>query len=371
MPSMVRGPAFAFAAFGAFWGAWGAALPEIRTSTGASHAALGLALLCIGFAALPAMLVVGRLADRAGGSLLAPALAGFGIAAALPGLAASVPALVVALLLVGASSGAVDVAMNTAVTVAEARTGQRYMHKLHAVFSLSVLLASVSVGVLRRAGVGATLILAVVAGLVMLAAVPNRGGPRPPTRPRDRRLPLRSGSPLVVLGALCALAFVLENALQSWSAVYLETVLGATPAVSGLGPGLFAAAMFTGRALAQAAGRHATDSALIAIAGLAAAAGMSAAALATRPSVALAAFVTGGAGLGLVAPTLFGAAGRAVGEGQRGAAVSTVTTLGYLGFLVGPPLVGAVAEVAGLRGSLMLMAGLGLVLATCALALRR
>lgn len=371
LPPAVRGPAVAFGAFGAFWGAWGAALPDIQRSAAATEAELGLALLCIGLAALPAMLVVGRLADRMGGRVLAPALVAFGLAAALPGLATSAQTLAAALLLLGASSGAVDVAMNTAVATAEAGSGRRFMHTLHATFSLSVLAASVCVGLLRRARVDAALILLVVAGLVMLAAAANRRGPGPSAGSPAGALRLRLESRFVVLGGLCAIAFLLENALQSWSALYLEAVLGAAPDVGGLGPGLFAAAMFAGRALAQAAGRRLADGVLIAVAGLGAAAGMTIAALATRASPALGGFLVAGLGLGVVAPTLFGAAGRAAGEGRRGAAVSTVTTVGYLGFLAGPPLVGGVAEVAGLRGSLALMAALGLLLAACSPALRR
>ena len=79
-----------------FWGAWAACLPAIQRATGASDAQLGLALLCVALAALPAMLVAGRLSDAFGAARLVPiSLVFFGLVATLPGLARSVGMLVV------------------------------------------------------------------------------------------------------------------------------------------------------------------------------------------------------------------------------------------------------------------------------------
>lgn len=54
---------------------------------------------------------------------------------------------------------------------------------------------------------------------------------------------------------MLALAFLVENGLESWSALFLEHTLDSSPAVSGLGPGLFAAAMASGRLVAQRTAR--------------------------------------------------------------------------------------------------------------------
>ena len=70
----------------------------------------------------------------------------------------------------------------------------------------------------------------------------------------------------------------------------------------------------------------------------------------------MAGFFIGGAGISIAAPTLFGAGGRNAGPQERGAGVATVTTIGYLGFLIGPPIVGGLAEAAGLRVSFTALA---------------
>src|SRR5947209_17129380 len=92
--SRARGLAAAFAVFGLFWGGWAACLPAIQRQTGATEAQLGLALLAVALAALPAMLAAGRLADVFGARLVPIGLAAFGATAMLPGLARSVPVLV-------------------------------------------------------------------------------------------------------------------------------------------------------------------------------------------------------------------------------------------------------------------------------------
>src|SRR5262249_16351535 len=166
-----------------------------------------------------------------------------------------------------------------------------------------------------------------------------------------------------------ALAFLVENGLEAWSALFLERTFDSSPAVSGLGPGLFAAAMAAGRLSAQ---RIAPSSvtARMTVAGIAAAAGAATAAPARAPAphraIALFAFVVAGAGLALSAPTLFGAAGRIGGPGGRGAAVSTVAILGYLGFLAGPPLIGGVAGATSLRGAFVYLCVVALLVAASA-----
>jgi hypothetical protein len=43
-----------------------------------------------------------------------------------------------------------------------------------------------------------------------------------------------------------------------------------------------------------------------------------------------------------------------------------VTTIGYLGFLAGPPIVGGTAELVGLRGAFLVLAGAAALVAAAA-----
>jgi hypothetical protein len=357
-----KGLAAAFAVFGLWWGSWAASLPAIKSATHASAAQLGLALFAVSLASLPAMFVAGRLSDRR--LLVAATLAAFAAAGTLPALASSPLGLFGLLLFVGAATGALDIAINARASAIETAHGVRVMDGVHAAFSVGVLVGGVSAGLLRHEGAHPEAILVGASVLVLVAAAANTSAEALPAhRGKERR---RLGKALLAVGAILGLAFLVENGLETWSAVFLERGLGASPAVSGLGPGLFAGSMATGRLLAQRLERASVTSRMT-FAGSAAAAGLVLAASATRPLVALVGFVIAGAGLALSAPTLFGAAGRLGG----GPAISTVAAVGYLGFLGGPPLFGAVAGATSLRGGFGLLAGTAVLLAASAWLLPR
>ena len=313
------------------------------------------------------MLLAGRLADVFGARLVAVFLLFFGAVEWLPGLAHSVPMLVLFLAVVGIGTGLLDIAINAHAARLEALHGIRIMDGLHAAFSGGVLVGGISSGLLRRAGAHPAWILAGVGLLTALTALANLG-PYPPLAPRRRRA--RLARPLLIVGLVLALAFLVENGLEAWSALFLERTFDSSPAISGLGPGLFAGAMLTGRVLAQKVEWPSVVGRML-VAGLAAAAGLALAATAQQAGVALAGFVIAGGGLALSAPTLFGLAGRVGGEGGRGAALSAVAILGYLGFVAGPALIGAVSGASSLRGGILFLCAVAVTLAACAPILRR
>ena len=367
-PHGSRGTVAGFTAFGILWGGWAGLVPEVQEAVGASKGELGLALLFVGVGSVPAMLLAGPAINRRGPRVMPVALLALAVAAILPAFAASVATLALALLAVGAASGAVDVAINVAAADYEARTRQRLMHLAHGFFSIGVVVGALGAGLLRQAGAGRVPVLTTVAGVLALAALMNRRQPG-----RDGNLPaarFRLRPRIVALGAACGAAFMIEGGIENWSALYLERDLDATPALSAFGPGAYALAMVLGRLLGQRLGVLANDRTLLGGGALLSLAGLVVAAAAPGVAVAVAGFFLAGAGVSVAAPALFGAAGRSVGAEERGSAVATVTTLGYLGFLVGPPLVGASAAALGLAVSFLLLAVVAATLAAATPALR-
>jgi len=163
---------------------------------------------------------------------------------------------------------------------------------------------------------------------------------------------------------------MIEGGIEGCSALFLETELAASPALGGLGPGFFAAAMVAGRLAGQWLELRAGDRYLLAGGAATAATGLALAASAPAVPLALLGFALGGAGVSVAAPTLFGAAGRGAPDAERGSAVASVTTISYLGFLAGPPLIGAVSGAVDLRAGIGLLAGIALLLAVAAASAR-
>jgi MFS family permease len=398
----------AFAAFGAYWGVWGASVPRVQDQAGVTDGQLGVALLFVGAGALPAMLLVGRALDRWGLRVAAAVIVALGALGSGLALAAhDLLTLSVGLAVVGAASGAADVAMNAVAGRAETLAGRPVITRCHGVFSSLVVASSLGSGVAAAAHLPlavpflAVTAISVLAGAAMLRALPpttttapTRADTPPPThdplahdplvppatpRPAD---PARSAGAaegsgrvstvdgggsrvavvgLVALGVLGALAFASENAHQSWAAVFARDELRAGPGLAAVAPAVFAGTVAVTRF--AAGGLGAGRARLVLLAG-ALAAGGGALVIAVAPVLAVAAvgLVLAGVGTAVLFPTLVGIVSRTVAESHRGRATSIVTTVSYLGFLLGPVYVGACADAFGLRGAMVAVAALAAAL---------
>ena len=363
-----------FAAFGVFWGSWGAALPAVQQQSEASDADLGVALVVLGIGAMVSMRATGVVIDRVGPRLTPVSVAAFGLAAVLPGLAHSPGQLELLSFLVGAASGAMDVAINADAVREEGASGRPLVTLAHACFSAAVVCSSVATGALRWAGAGPLAVFA-VAGFIVVAAAVSMLGPSEhawqPGRVHERpRFLQRVPGWLLLLGGLGAVAYWIENAWQSWAAVHLERTLNAAPAASALGPALFAAAMATGRVTAHRLARPDSERLVLTVGALVAGGGSGLAALAPSVLVAIVGIVVAGAGCSVCAPTIVSLVGRAARRAERATAVGSATTLMYLGFLVGPAVVGGVAEATTLRVSLSGVAVVAMLLSATFLVVR-
>ena len=260
-------------------GSVGGAHADLKAQVGATDAELGLALLFAGMGAIPAMLVAGRLWRRLGWWMLP--ICGVIFAATIVGPIFATTPVTLALFgaFAGAGSGALDVSMNAAVSDVEAERGTRLMFGAHAMFSLAVLLSAVATGLARQVGAGPAPVLVVVAVFVAVVAIGSIGTARVSKRPSLTESASGAGTPtpglggLAFLAALCAAAFLVEDAVQTWSALHIEGGLGATPAVGGAAPGVFAGAMFIGRVLGQRFGDRFSERMLLSGGALVAAAG--------------------------------------------------------------------------------------------------
>ena len=313
------------------------------------------------FSAVPVMPFAGRVVDRIGARRALPAvLLGFGLVLPLAGFAHSLAALVPALVLLGFATGSLDVVINTTAAAWERAEADRLMSLAHGAFSVGVLAGAASAGLAREAGAGPLPILLAV-GVVVLAVAATQ----PPYRKAEghdgtvRRE--RLSAVLVGIGLLTAGAFLCEDAIQSWSALHLERGLHAGPAVSGLGPGLFAGAMAVGR-LAGGVVRL-REGVLFGGAATLLAVGVVVVALAPSAPVALLGLAVAGAGTSVLAPVLYSAVGSRAAPGRQGADLSRVTALGYVGFVAGPPLVGAVSAASSLPVALGSLAAVAVALA--------
>ncbi|MFC4051149.1 MFS transporter [Actinomadura syzygii] len=365
----------AFAAHGTFGTAWVARIPQIKEHLGLSAGSMGVALLGAPVGVVIAVRFAGRIVARWGSRATTIGGGLAGAASLVPlGLAWNLPALIFALLLMGASLGLMDVAMNAQGVAVERGYGRPLMSGLHGSFSIGTLVAALVGSGMAQAGVpvalhmaGATAVLAVliVVGCRELldpshdtldaAPVPDD---RPDGRPSGAAAAVRASRwPLLMLGVIGLCSFVGEGAMADWSAVYLREDLGTGPGLAGLG--------FAGCAVAMTLGRLAGDRVVarfgpvpvLRAGSLFAALGLGLGLAAGHPAAAVCGFTVFGLGVAVVAPVTFSAAGNVPGV-PAATGISRVTGVGYLGLLGGPPVIGFVAQGVGLAWALAVPVGL-------------
>lgn len=355
-----------FAANGLAMGAWAPQIPPLMPKHQIGEAVLGLVILCLGFGAVSAMLISGRLIARFGGRRVLKGFA-FALIPMLPliVLAPTLPLLMLAAALLGAIAGSMDVAMNAAAVQVERTLGRAIMSASHGFWSLGGFVgAGLGGWVMAHWGAlpQALLTAATVALLVLTAArllLPDQ-----PTLPQNRNaqgfLPRDLG--LWLIGLLALFCMVPEGAVMDWAAIYLGQELGADAFRSGLGFAVFAGSMaamrFSGDALRNRLGAVKT----LKISGLVGASGLLIAAFAPSAPLALAGFALAGLGVANLAPVMYSAAGNHPGL-PSGVAISAVTTVGYAGILVAPAVIGVIAEQVGFRITYAALAGLLLLVA--------
>ena len=344
--SAARRSTFAiFALNGFLLGMWVVHIPEIRERTGASTAVLGYLLLLLGGAALLGMQVGGRLIDRFG-SRVVVVVAGLALSVCLvgPGLATSTPALAVALGLLGAFNGVIDVAQNAQAVEVERAYGRPIISAFHAFFSLGGLIASLIGGVLIALDTDVRLTLACAGVLGFLLTLAVRPGLLPPSPATTRE----SGEPrvhapwslrVVILSLLAFVLLLSEGVAYDWSTVHLHDSLGARKDVAAWAFGAFSVTMTVVRLVADRVVARIGAAAYVQRAALVGAAGLLGAALAPNPALAIIAWAVFGVGLAGCVPQFFSAAGN-IDPAAAGTYLARVTGTGYLGLLAGPAIIG-------------------------------
>jgi MFS family permease len=340
----------------------------VRDQAGLTDGQLGTALLFVGLGALPAMLLTGPAVDRFGRRVPAAALIALGLAGLLVAATARGPvSLSIGLTVLGATSGAADVAINTVAVDLERATGRPVITRAHGSFSTAVVAGSLLTGLLAGIGApmtvafGAAAAVAVVAAVPLLTRVPPAApGPDVPSVPADGGVPRRGL--LVLVGVVAALAFAVENAHQSWGAVYLGDVLSVPLGLTALAPAVFAGVVAVTR-FAVGVRRDVPLLPLLLGGSGAAAAGTVLLAVAPNAGLALLGLALAAAGTAVLFPTLLKGGVGHLDEGIRGRATSLVSTTAYLGFLLGPVYVGQLSEAVDLRGAMLGVAALAVLFA--------
>ena len=159
---------------------------------------------------------------------------------------------------------------------------------------------------------------------------------------------------LLLLTSILICTYFTEGTMADWSAVYMEDILDATPALIGWGYAMYAALMAFGRFIGDELIHRYSNMIVLRIGGFLVIAGMLGIILATDALFALPGFMLVGLGISLASPILYAASARVPGLAP-GAGLATMNSFGMVSFLTGPVIVGFIAKMVDLRFAFILV----------------
>jgi MFS family permease len=339
-----------FAIFGMIMGSWAGRIPALAEGVHLSHSALSQVLLCGGLGAVISYPLSAWLMATFGArkTLFYAGLALLCVLVGI-GLAPTVPRLMMAVLLLGVSASCFDVGINSAATRREQQTGKSGLSRLHGIGCAGGLagatLGSLMAGMHIPPSTHFIMVAAPLALLLWLAYGLLDAGDAGENIPK-KAFCLPRG-PLALLGLLGFFGAMSEGSIADWSGIFLKEHFRVTDGFAPLSLSAFSVMMLACRLSGDRLKRLFGARRLVCGGAVISAAGLFFAALAPNAAFALAGFAAAGVGLALLFPFVFSAAGA-----QGPVALAGVATMTYSGSLMGPPVIGAIAQGAGMQAAM-------------------
>ena len=342
---------------------WASRIPDIKTSLHLSEAGLGSILLALPVGQLLTMPFSGRLVTRFGSKyVLRVAVVGYVLSLTNIGLVEKPWQLALALCAFGIFGNLCNISVNTQAVHAETLYNRPIMASFHGTWSTAGFTGALIGSLMMKLDIKPYYhfwIIALFAITMML--IFNRYLLLTPTSKSASsftKFKMPHGS-LMLLGVIAFCCMSAEGCMFDWSGVYFKQVVKAQGSLVSLGYASFmimmATGRFTGDRLAMKFGRKK----MVQLSGVLIFIGMMIAVLFPTIVPATIGFLIIGFGVSSIIPLMFSTAGK-IKEVASGIAIATVSGIGFFGFLIGPPLIGYIAQLAGLQYSFAVIAVLGL-----------
>ncbi len=346
---------------GFVFASWASRIPDIKNALHLSDAGLGSVLLALPAGLITGLPLSGFLVSRYGskkimiaGAILYPSIL------LLLGLAASPVQLAVALFLFGFCGNLLNISINTQAVGIEAIYSRSIMASFHGIWSLAGFTgAAVSTLMISYKLTPFTHFSISCAAAVLLIIVSHKHVL--PQDSGDTKQPLfaKPDNAILKLGLIVFGSLVCEGTMFDWSGVYFEKVVLVPDSLRTLGYIAFMSSMAAGRFIADWLVTKFGVKPMIQASGIIVSAGLLTAVIFPYIVPATIGFLLVGIGVSSIVPLTYGIAGKSTTM-SPGLALAALSTIGFFGFLLGPPLIGFIAQAAGLRWSFTVIAVIGL-----------
>ena len=279
----------------------------------------------------------------------------------------------------GIGLGMVDAGTNMQAVAVQGVYGKSLLTSFYASWSVGgivgTVLIAVSTGRVPTEPVALTLLLGTVVA-ALTSVVVWRGSWRErvatadevatPAEPRiDPVKPVIPWAPLLLLGLGVVAYYVNDQAISTWSPIFMHEVLDTAGTITKLGYAAYLAMTLVSRLAGDPCVRRWGRAAVVRVASLVGAAGLLLVITSQAPEQAVLGFAVAGAGLGLIAPLCFSAAGE-LAPGHADAVVARLNGFNYVGAVLGGVFVGVIGSQSNLRWGFAVPAVLAIAVAVFA-----
>jgi MFS family permease len=163
---------------------------------------------------------------------------------------------------------------------------------------------------------------------------------------------------LIKFSVIAFVSMACENTMYDWSGIYFEKAIHASKQTATAAFVFYMIAMTAGRFLGDRFVGRIGIKRILFYSGLLISTGLLTAVLLPYIIPAIIGFILVGLGVSCIVPLVFSLAGKSTSMSSA-RALASISTISYLGFLIVPPLVGFIAEAAGIRVSFGIIALMG------------
>ena len=349
---------------GVCFASWASRIPDIKTALHLNEAALGSILLGLPIGQLLTMPFSGRAVTRFGSkNVLRIAILLYAFALTNIGLVTAPWQLALCLFTFGVCGNMCNISVNTQGVNAEALYGRPIMSSFHGVWSTAGFTGALTGLLMMKLHVRPYLHFCIIAAFVVTMAMIFIKyllyTPTSRSASSFKRISMPHGL-LLQLGIIGFCCLSCEGCMFDWSGVYFKQVVKVQGPLVSLGYASFMIMMATGRFVGDKLAQKFSRKKMVQVSGVLIFSGMMFAVLLPYLITATIGFLIVGFGVSTIIPLLYSTVGKAELKVSKAMAIATVSSIGFLGFLMGPPLIGYIAQLAGLQYSFMTIAFLGL-----------
>ncbi len=340
---------------------WASRIPDIKNTLHLNEAQLGSVLFAIPVGQIISLPLSGWLVSKFGSRQLVIAAAiFFPLTLILLGFTTTVWQLVLVLFLFGMWANLINIAMNTQAVGVESLYGRSIMASFHGLWSLAGFFGAAIGNFFVGAKISPLYHFTLIAIAAIIMVFLSYRNTLPDTGHKKLSAPLfvKPDKFVWLLGFIAFCSMICEGAMADWSGVYFEKVIHSSAAYKTLGYVAFAGTMATGRFFGDWLITRFGVKRILQASGILIASGLSIVILSPYIFSAIMGCLLVGFGASCVVPMVYAVAGRSKTM-SPGLALAAVSTIGFVGFLIGPPMIGFVAQLAGLKFSFAILALLG------------